>query len=110
MTTISSSKARAILHETKYRSKLERDFALHLAASGAEFYYEPFRLKLADGAYYKPDFLLVSPTDSTLIVYEVKGHWREAAKVRIKVAAGLHPYLRLVIVTRKNGEWDFEEV
>lgn len=107
---MTASKAKAILHETKYRSNLERDFAMYLAADGSDVYYEPFRLKLANGAYYKPDFMIVSPLDQTMIVYEVKGHWREAAKVRIKVAAGLHPYLRFVVVTREEGQWQFEEI
>ncbi len=109
MTTITYAKARKILHETKYRSKLERDFALHLAVEeGIATYYEPFRLRLANGAYYKPDFMVINP-DRTMTIFEVKGHFREAAKVRVKVAASLHPYFRFIVVTRSEGVWHLEE-
>ena len=113
MTEISHAKARAILHEQKYASNLERDFALILAGWEADgvirlFRYEPFRLRLADGAFYKPDFMAVSTFDNAITLYEVKGHWREAAKVRIKVAAELHHYFKFCIVMRSKGVWTYE--
>jgi hypothetical protein len=113
MTTISHELAHAVLHEQKYASKLERDFALVLAGWQAKgvihlFRYEPFRLRLADGAFYKPDFMAVSTFDEAITLFEVKGHWREAAKVRIKVAAELHHYFKFCIVMRKKGVWQYD--
>jgi hypothetical protein len=81
--------------------------------------FETMRFRLADGAWYKPDFAVVVTfqfqadgqlwVDSKLELHEVKGHWREAARVRIKVAADRHPF-RFVAVTRKGGQWQYETI
>jgi hypothetical protein len=46
-----------------------------------------------------------------LLLYEVKGMWREAARVRIKVAADRHPF-RFIAVTKRlvrdGGGWKEE--
>lgn len=74
--------------------------------------YEPLKLRLASGAYYKPDFALVDLT-GRLVLHETKGFWREAARVRIKVAAELYPHFRFVAVTRQRakagGNWMFKQ-
>lgn len=95
-----------------YRSNLERDFAAHLDTGySTRWLYEPVRLKIATGlkpAWYTPDFLAFRAEGEPWF-YEVKGFWREAARVRIKVAAGLYPEFRFVAVTREKGEWKYEE-
>lgn len=53
--------------------------------------FEPFRIRLADGCFYRPDFVTVDASGRTA-VYEVKGHMREAARVRLRVAAEKLPY------------------
>jgi hypothetical protein len=94
-----------------YRSKLERDYAsrLEFQRRGGQIQWwahEPQRLRLAGGAYYKPDFAVLMP-DGRLELHEVKGFWREAARVRIKVAAEMHPFM-FVAATRDRGDWVFE--
>lgn len=69
--------------------------------------FESIRLRLADGAWFKPDFTVVLPT-LALEFHEVKGFWREAARVRIKVAAELYPEVTFFAVTRKGGQWTRE--
>jgi hypothetical protein len=93
-------------------NKLESAYERHLYGLlnvGEVLWYrfEPMRLRLANGAYYKPDFG-VKIRDGSLEFHETKGHWREAARVRIKVAAELFPF-RFIAVTRKNGGWAREE-
>lgn len=93
-------------------NKWERLYAAHLAvANGVVWWgYEPVRLLLAQGekrAWFTPDFCVVTATGQTEF-HEVKGYWREAARLRIKVAAGLYPW-RFVAVTRKGGTWAYEE-
>lgn len=66
--------------------------------------FEAERLRLADGAYYCPDFRIILP-DGTIEFVEVKGFMREAAHLRIKVAAELHPYT-FRLVRRMRGGWD----
>ncbi len=93
------------LEERYMREVLERD-----KRSGGLLWYdfEPIKLRLADGAWYTPDFA-VQGFNGWLEIHEVKGFWREAARVRIKVAAEKYPY-RFVAVThnRKTGEWEYE--
>jgi hypothetical protein len=92
-----------------YRSQLEADYAQRLelqriAGEVLGYDYEGMRLNLGGGAWYKPDFLILPPS-MELTLAEVKGFWREAARVRIKVAAAKYPYLRFVAVTREDGVW-----
>lgn len=87
-------------------NKLEREYAAHLellckARVIKAWGYEQIRLRLADGAFYTPDFIVVA-ADEALEIHETKGFMREAARVRIKVAAEMHPF-RFFIV-RKEGK------
>jgi hypothetical protein len=71
--------------------------------------FEPMKLRLADGAYYRPDFGVL--THERLFEFrEVKGFWREAARVRIKVAAEIFPFFKFIAIKRaKTGGWEREE-
>lgn len=105
--------ARALTRAPKYDSKWEQEYAEHLALHqrlGAlrEYRLKPFRLRLADGSFYTPDFMVVT-NDDVIELHEVKGFWREAAKVRIKVAAELYGIFRFVAVRKKDGRWDTTE-
>jgi hypothetical protein len=108
---ISTPKAREPRPSDGYRSKLERDYARRLEFQKRDgvilwWAHEPVRLRLAGGAYYKPDFAVMYP-DGRIEMHETKGFSREAARVRIKVAAEHHPF-RFVVVTRDKGEWQTE--
>jgi hypothetical protein len=108
-----------------YDSKLERDFHAFLQESGFfdSVLHHPVRLRIAKGkrkAWYTPDFMAVHERMIELpdcrdvgvpeiTMYEVKGFWREAARVRIKVAAGEYPMFKFIAATRVEGEWKFEE-
>ena len=97
----------------KYKSKLERRFAeewLTPRQQTLRWAYEPEKFKLGTGAWYCPDFREILP-DGEIIFYEVKGFWRDAAKVRIKVAASRHPYKFFVATWDKKAKyWNIEEV
>ena len=74
--------------------------------------FEPMRLILANGCSYTPDFVMVTD-DGRLQIDEVKGFWRDDARVKIKVAARLFPYFQFRAVKRgkKNGpRWLIEEI
>lgn len=64
--------------------------------------FEPFRIRLADGCFFRPDFVTVDLQGKTAI-YEVKGHFREAARVRLRVAAEKLPY-PFYIVKKSKGQ------
>ena len=98
----------------KGRTRLEERYANHLkllqiAGEIADFREQAFRLRLADGAFYKPDFLVILP-DGLVEFHETKGYWEEAARVRIKVAAELYPWFRFKAVQWKQGQWTIEEI
>lgn len=91
--------------ETAYAQRL--DF-LAKADDIAFWGFEAITLKLADGARYTPDFLVQTLND--LELHEVKGFFREAAKVRWKVAKGIYGGMfKFVLVRRIKGRWVFEE-
>lgn len=70
--------------------------------------FEAVKLRLADGAWYTPDFMVLTP--GGLEFHEVKGFWREAARVRIKVASDKYPFPVYAITRARNGEWQYERI
>lgn len=78
---------------------------LKLAGEIIDWVYEPFGLRLADKTFYHPDFLVVKKTHFE--IHEVKGFWRDDAKVKIKVAARQFPWFQFVVVMRgsKKAGW-----
>ncbi len=95
-------------------NKTEQAFGLWLL-SGVQrgeylwYAYEPWKLRLAKKTWYTPDFVALDE-DGMLVVYEVKGFWRDDARVKIKVAAEMYKFLDFVAVTKKEGRWEFEEI
>jgi hypothetical protein len=96
-------------------NKLEADYAAYLkeAQQAGEidwFAYEGIKLRLADNTFYTPDFFVMG--DSGLLeCHEVKGHWEDDARVKIKVAAALFPFrFRAVtrVAKRDGGGWKTE--
>lgn len=71
--------------------------------------YECFRLRLAFGAWYKPDFAVIT-VSGELEFHETKGFFREAANVRLKVAAERYPFLRFYLVRKSRKAWDVKLV
>lgn len=69
--------------------------------------YEPMKLRLADGSYFTPDFGVLT-RDCQFEFHETKGFWREAARVRIKIAAELFPF-KFIAIKRDGGGWKREE-
>ncbi|KKL13469.1 hypothetical protein LCGC14_2525450 [marine sediment metagenome] len=70
--------------------------------------FEPIKLRLAKKTFYTPDFLVVE--SERFIFYEVKGFWRDDARVKIKVAAETYPYFKFIAVQLKRKEWVYEEI
>lgn len=66
-------------------------------------------LKLADDCRYTPDFWTVE-VGGQIVAREVKGFWRDDAKVKIKVAARLFPWIKFVVVKKLQYSWSEEEV
>lgn len=75
--------------------------------------YEPLKFRLADSTFYTPDFFVLY-ADLSIEMHEVKGHWEDDARVKIKVAAELHWWFRFVAVKplpkKRGGGWDREVI
>jgi hypothetical protein len=91
--------------EAAYADQLELQ---KIAKIIIDWRFNAVRFRLADGAYYKPDFLVVM--EDRFELHEVKGFFREAAKVRIKTAAHLYPWFAWKVVRYKKGAWDIQEL
>jgi hypothetical protein len=82
-----------------------------LAGEIAWYKFEPFKLRLADNTFYSPDFGVML-ADGTVECHEVKGFWQDDARVKIKVAAELHPFRFIAVQAlpkKEGGGWKTEE-
>lgn len=97
-------------------NKTEAAYAEYLearlrAGEVAWFKFEGVKLRLADSTFYTPDFAVML-ADGSMELHEVKGHWQDDARVKIKVASSLYPFrFQAVRVKpkREGGGWDIEE-
>jgi hypothetical protein len=73
--------------------------------------HDALTLKLAEGrCQYTPDFWSKG-RDGTWTAWEVKGFWRDDARVKIKVAASKWRALATFIAVQwKQGKWNFEQI
>ncbi len=96
------------------RAYADHLYALQLGKEIIQYEFEGIKLRLGKGAWYTPDFLVVRKDRFEL--HEVKGFWREAAKVRIKTAAAKYPHFKFIVVKaggrsrRAMVNWQFEEI
>lgn len=65
-------------------------------------------LKLADDCRYTPDFWFVD--GGQIMIHEVKGFFRDDAKVKIKVAARLFLAFNFFVVMKVKGDWQITPV
>lgn len=92
--------------DTVRMNKTEQAFAFHLellrrADEIIRYQFEAIRLVLAHNTQYTPDFYVLNK-DRTVTFYEVKGFWRDDARVKIKAAARMFPEFEFVAVQKKT--------
>lgn len=95
----------------KFKSKAEARYAQLLEAQKrdgliTDWKYEAITLRLADGVRYTPDFMVRIGDRMRLV--EVKGHMREAARVRLRVAVEMYPCFTWLLVWAKKGKFEPE--
>jgi hypothetical protein len=107
------SKATKLGHDTM-RSRLERDFALHLFLGGEDYVYEP-RLFGPRGRRYLPDFLVTSAGRPTYVEVKPRLEEVEAARAKMAVIWEEEPDALLVVACAEGctfsaallgGEWE----
>lgn len=95
------------MNKTETRFCLEVLEPLRQRGEIEQYKFESLKLRLADKTYYTPDFLCVRP-DLCYEIYEVKGHWEDDARVKIKVAAEQYPMFQFHAVRLEKGQWSYE--
>lgn len=93
-------------------NKTEAAYAHHLgllkfAGSVLWYRFEGLKFRLADATFYTPDFAVMR-ADGTLECHEVKGHWTDDARVKIKVAAEMYPIRFIAVRAARGGQWETE--
>lgn len=94
--------------EQAYQDKLE---LLKRAGEIAWFKFEGVKLRLADNTFYTPDFAVML-ANGQMEMHEVKGHWHDDARAKIKIAADMYPFRFVaakVRAKRDGGGWTIEE-
>ena len=97
---------------SRFRSKTEAAYSFQLdwelkEGTIARYEYESLKFRLADGAWFTPDFAVWMP-DGRLELREIKGGGfvREAARIRFLVAKRLYPEFGWRMITReKHSGW-----
>lgn len=89
-------------------SAYEQTLKLRLRSGEIAWYkFEGLKIRLADNTFYTPDFFVML-ADGTLECHEVKGHWTDDARVKIKVAADMYPF-KFIAIKRKGAAWQTKE-
>lgn len=94
--------------EAAYESVLQ---ARKIAGEVAWYRFEGIKLRLADNAFYTPDFAVMLASGQ-IELHEVKGFWADDARVKIKVAADQYPFRFIAVMARSKrdgGGWKVEE-
>lgn len=99
-------------HTPGVMNKTEACYAAYLeqlknAGEVIWYAFEGVRLRLAKQTTYTPDFIVMN-ADGTIECREVKGHWEDDARIKIKVAAEMFPF-RFIAVKKDGSGW-IEEV
>lgn len=93
-------------------NKTEQAYAQYLfqlKAAGKVLWYkfEGIKFRLADNTWYTPDFAVMLP-DGIIEIHEVKGHWTDDARVKIKVADDQYPF-QFIAVKKVGSGWSIEK-
>lgn len=92
-------------------NKTEAAYAMELEAQRhlgtvAWWAFEGLKYRLADNTFYTPDFAVMLAS-GVLQAHEVKGHWEEDARAKIKIAAALFP-IQFIAIKKVKGGWERE--
>ena len=94
-------------HMNKTEAAYAAELELRRRAGEILWYqFEAIKLRLADKTFYTPDFAVMLASHE-IQLHEVKGFWRDDARVKIKVAAKQFPFFFVAVSKRKDG-WDTE--
>ena len=102
--------------KTGAMNSTEKAYSVHLAMrqyAGELLWYkfEGLKFRLADNTFFTPDFAVMK-ADGQIELHEVKGHWMDDARAKIKIAADLYPFRFVAIkvkAKKDGGGWSVED-
>jgi len=91
-----------------------RDYLQMLKKSGhiLEYWHEPFNIRIAEGVYYKADFMVLG-MDGVLEIHEVKGSAgviEEKVVIKAKIVAERFPFRMMIVwpkLARDGRGWNY---
>lgn len=94
--------------ETRYAEEL----VLRMAAGEITWWaFEAIKLRLAPRTFLTVDFAVLPKFSHRLELHEVKGHWEDDARVKIKVAAEMYPcFFFRALAWSRDGGWHIEDL
>ena len=107
-------RARVATTQRTTMNKTEAAFHAHLslqqkAGVWVHIGFEEITLLLGFRCRYTPDFHVVA-SDGAVTFFEVKGFWRDDARVKIKTAACRYWMYRFCAVKKAKTGWRYEEI
>lgn len=107
--------AKANAHRAGRMNKTEAAYSDHLeylkkCGDVIAFYFEAIKFRLAEKTWYTPDFMVIRADSGFIEFHEVKGFWRDDARVKFKVAVEMFPLFLWVVVKKTKGGWSAETV
>ena len=86
------------------------DFLRLLKCAGEilDYRWDAINLRLGPDVHYRPDFLVVY--SDRFEIHEVKGFFRDDAKVKVRTAAALFPWWKFKVVRWQKRNWEVEEI
>jgi hypothetical protein len=94
----------------KTEAEYEQVLKARLMAGEILWYkFEGIKLRLADNTFLTVDFAVMM-VNGQLEMHEVKGFMLDDANVKIKVAAGMYPFVFRVVRRAKGKTWDITEI
>ena len=109
------NRGRGVRRQPGTMNRTEAAYALALelrkhTGEVAWYAFEAMTFKLAKDTRYTPDFVVML-ADGSIELHEVKGFFEDDAKVKVKVAASMFPFVfRLVRAKAKRDGGGFEIV
>ncbi len=93
----------------KWESQYARFLDADVLGGRIEWYgFERLTIRLAKRTRYTPDFTVIR--NGRIEFHEVKGFWRDDARVKLKVAAEMNRWATFFAVTKKHGDWEWERI
>lgn len=92
-------------------NKTERAYLDELRSNSdcLAIHIQAITLVLGYDCRYTPDFITID-RNGACKAHEVKGFWRDDARVKIKVAARTYRWISFVAIQKKKSEWYYEEI